>query len=128
MRECETLCSRVAILRQGRFACIGPTQKLKEDIGRGATVLLRCAPQEPGPVSRELQVRFPGSSLRRRHQGGALLRFHVPAQPWHRLFAGMEEMRAGGLVSEYLVSDVSLTEVFLHFAQSRKDGGAQLNL
>ncbi|XP_070391501.1 phospholipid-transporting ATPase ABCA3-like isoform X2 [Dermacentor albipictus] len=122
MRECETLCSRVAILRQGRFACLGSTQQLKEDIGRGATILARCAPQDAGSVCKSLEKRFPGAQLRRRHQRGALLRFHVMAQMWHKLFAGMEELRAEGLVSEYVVSDVSLTEVFLHFAR-REDKG-----
>ncbi|XP_072143707.1 phospholipid-transporting ATPase ABCA3-like [Dermacentor andersoni] len=122
MRECETLCSRVAILRQGRFACLGSTQQLKEDIGRGATILARCAPQDAGSVCTSLEKRFPGAQLRRRHQRGALLRFHVVAQMWHKLFAGMEELRAEGLVSEYVVSDVSLTEVFLHFAR-REDKG-----
>ncbi|KAL3249762.1 hypothetical protein MRX96_055956 [Rhipicephalus microplus] len=75
-----------------------------------------------GLVCKVLEERFPGAQLRRRHQHGALLRFHVMAQLWHKLFAGMEELRAHGLVSEYVVSDVSLTEVFLHFArQQRKD-------
>ncbi|XP_075742019.1 phospholipid-transporting ATPase ABCA3 [Rhipicephalus microplus] len=122
MRECETLCSRVAILCEGRFACLGSTQQLKEDIGRGATILARCLPQDSGLVCKVLEERFPGAQLRRRHQHGALLRFHVMAQLWHKLFAGMEELRAHGLVCEYVVSDVSLTEVFLHFArQQRKD-------
>ncbi|KAH7968074.1 hypothetical protein HPB52_005559 [Rhipicephalus sanguineus] len=122
MRECETLCSRVAILCEGRFACLGSTQQLKDDIGRGATILARCLPQDTGSVCKALEERFPGAQLRRRHQRGALLRFHVMAQLWHKLFAGMEELRAQGLVSEYVVSDVSLTEVFLHFTrQERKD-------
>ncbi|KAL1427578.1 hypothetical protein MTO96_017278 [Rhipicephalus appendiculatus] len=122
MRECETLCSRVAILCEGRFACLGSTQQLKDDIGRGATILARCLPQDAGSVCKALEERFPGAQLRRRHQRGALLRFYVMAQLWHKLFAGMEELRAQGLVSEYVVSDVSLTEVFLHFArQERKD-------
>ncbi|XP_049522376.1 phospholipid-transporting ATPase ABCA3-like [Dermacentor silvarum] len=120
MRECEALCSRVAILCQGRFACLGSTQQLKEDIGRGATILARCVPQDADSVCKALEERFPGAQLRRRHQRGALLRFHVTAQMWHKLFAGMEELRAEGLVSEYVVSDVSLTEVFLHFA--RREG------
>ncbi|KAH6936710.1 hypothetical protein HPB50_020914 [Hyalomma asiaticum] len=122
MRECETLCSRVAILCQGRFACLGSTQQLKEDIGRGATILARCVPKDEGSVCKALAERIPGAQLRRRHQRGALLRFHVMAQLWHKLFAAMEQLRAEGLVSEYVVSDVSLTEVFLHFArQQSKD-------
>ncbi|XP_077558499.1 phospholipid-transporting ATPase ABCA3-like [Haemaphysalis longicornis] len=116
MRECEALCSRVGILSEGRFACLGSTQKLKENIGHGATVLARSTSPNPAVLKAAMEARFPGSRLRR-SQAGSLLRFHVPAQPWHELFTGMEELRAEHLIHEYLVSDVSLTEVFLHYTR-----------
>ncbi|XP_054929923.1 phospholipid-transporting ATPase ABCA3-like isoform X2 [Dermacentor andersoni] len=119
MRECEALCSRVGILSDGRFACLGSTQQLKESIGHGATVLARSASPDPHHLLAAMELRFPGCRLRRR-QAGALLRFHVPARPWHELFAGMEELRAEKLIHEYLVSDVSLTEVFRHFTKHKR--------
>ncbi|KAL3178273.1 hypothetical protein MRX96_038783 [Rhipicephalus microplus] len=133
MRECEALCSRVGILSDGRFACLGSTQQLKESIGHGATVLARSASPDPpytivqletringaGFLLEAMESRFPGCHLRRR-QAGALLRFHVPARPWQELFIGMEELRAEELIHEYLVSDVSLTEVFRHFTKHKR--------
>ncbi|XP_075741902.1 phospholipid-transporting ATPase ABCA3-like [Rhipicephalus microplus] len=119
MRECEALCSRVGILSDGRFACLGSTQQLKESIGHGATVLARSASPDPRPLLEAMESRFPGCHLRRR-QAGALLRFHVPARPWHELFIGMKELRAEELIHEYLVSDVSLTEVFRHFTKHKQ--------
>ncbi|KAH6935518.1 hypothetical protein HPB50_006588 [Hyalomma asiaticum] len=119
MRECEALCSRVGILSDGRFACLGSTQQLKESIGHGATVLARSASSDSHSLLEAMESRFPGCRLRRR-QAGALLRFHVPARPWHELFTGMEELRAEKLIHEYLVSDVSLTEVFRHFTKHKR--------
>ncbi|KAH8025345.1 hypothetical protein HPB51_007058 [Rhipicephalus microplus] len=127
MRECEALCSRVGILSDGRFACLGSTQQLKESIGHGATVLARCASPDPRPLLEAMESRFPGCHLRRR-QAGALLRFHVPARPWHELFIGMEELRAEELIHEYLVSDVSLTEVFRHFTKHKRTPASTLTI
>lgn len=115
MRECEALCTRVGILHEGRFACMGSTQQLKEDRGRGATVLLRSATSDLSRLASAMATQFPGSALRRR-QGG-LVRFHVPGQEWHELFAGMEALRSRGVFQDYMVSDVSLTEVFLQFVR-----------
>ncbi|XP_077517749.1 phospholipid-transporting ATPase ABCA3-like [Amblyomma americanum] len=123
MRECEALCSRVGILSDGRFACLGSTQQLKESIGHGATVLARSASPNPQSLLEAMEARFPGCRLRRR-QAGALLRFIVPARPWHELFSGMEELRAENFIHEYLVSDVSLTEVFRHFTRHKRTAGS----
>ncbi|XP_075741903.1 phospholipid-transporting ATPase ABCA3-like [Rhipicephalus microplus] len=119
MREYEALCSRVGILSDGRFACLGSTQQLKESIGHRATVLARSASPDPRPLLEAMESRFPGCHLRRR-QAAALLRFHVPARPWHDLFIGMKELRAEELIHEYLVSGVSLTEVFRHFTKHKQ--------
>lgn len=36
MEECEALCSKVAILVEGRLACVGPIQRLKARFGQGS--------------------------------------------------------------------------------------------
>ncbi|KAL3178264.1 hypothetical protein MRX96_038774 [Rhipicephalus microplus] len=109
-----------AFLSDGRFACLGSTQQLKESIGHGATVLARSASPDPHPLLEAMESRFPGCHLRWR-QAKALLRFHVPARPWHERFIGMEkELRAEELIHEYLVSNVSLTEVFRHFTKHKR--------
>ena len=46
MEECETLCSRLAIMVGGRFRCIGSVQHLKNKFGDGYTIKLKV----PGPV------------------------------------------------------------------------------
>lgn len=118
MRECEALCTRLGILSDGRFACLGQTQRLKAGLGCGANVLVH-SDMEPGPLTAAIVAQFPGSTLRRRH-GGTLVRFFVPGQAWHDIFAGMEVLRERDDVQDYMVSDVSLTEVFLHFVRKQE--------
>ena len=38
MEECETLCTRLAIMVQGRFRCLGSVQHLKSKFGAGHTI------------------------------------------------------------------------------------------
>ena len=43
MEECEVLCTRVAIMVNGRFQCLGSTQHLKNKFGEGYTFSIRVA-------------------------------------------------------------------------------------
>ena len=42
MEECEALCTRLAIMVNGRFRCLGSQQHLKNRFGAGFTVLAKC--------------------------------------------------------------------------------------
>jgi ABC-type multidrug transport system ATPase subunit len=44
MEECEALCSRVAIMVNGRFTCLGSIQHLKNRFGDGYHIIARCGP------------------------------------------------------------------------------------
>lgn len=46
MEECEALCSRVAILVNGRFTCLGSIQHLKNRFGDGYHIIARCDPNQ----------------------------------------------------------------------------------
>ena len=41
MEECEALCSRLAIMVNGRFKCMGSIQHLKNRFGDGYTISVR---------------------------------------------------------------------------------------
>ena len=41
MEECEALCSRIAIMVNGKFKCLGPTQHLRKKFGQGFTILIK---------------------------------------------------------------------------------------
>ena len=68
MEECEALCTRLAIMVNGRFKCIGSTQHLKSRFGEGYTVTLRI--QGPNyernalSVQRFMQRQYPEATLK----------------------------------------------------------------
>lgn len=47
MEECEALCNRLAIMVDGKFECIGPSQELKQRFGAGYNIQLKLDPAGP---------------------------------------------------------------------------------
>ena len=41
MEECEALCTRLAIMVNGQFKCMGSPQHLKSKFGQGYTLLIK---------------------------------------------------------------------------------------
>ena len=48
MEECEALCTRIAIMVNGQFKCLGSSQHLKSKFGQGYTLIakVRASPPE----------------------------------------------------------------------------------
>ena len=63
MAECEALCSRVAIMVNGEFHCLGSPQQLKSTYGHSYRLKLRVARQVE-PVKEFVGHAFPGSILK----------------------------------------------------------------
>uniref|UniRef100_A0A8C1ZLC5 P-type phospholipid transporter n=1 Tax=Cyprinus carpio TaxID=7962 RepID=A0A8C1ZLC5_CYPCA len=80
MEECEALCTRMAIMVNGRFQCLGSVQHLKNRFGDGYTIILRLSTPftEPCPVDTFIQNSFPGIQLKERHQN--VLQYQLPSQ------------------------------------------------
>ena len=68
MEECEALCSRLAIMVNGSFKCMGSTQHLKTCFGDGYTASIRVkGPNYERGVSsivRFMQRNFPAAVLK----------------------------------------------------------------
>ena len=45
MEECEALCTRLAIMVNGQFRCLGSTQHLKSKFGDGFTLIVKLGPE-----------------------------------------------------------------------------------
>ena len=63
MEECEALCTRLAIMVNGTFKCLGSIQHLKNKFGDGYTVMVRVKgpnyDREVNAVSRYIERHFP---------------------------------------------------------------------
>ena len=63
MAECEALCSRVGIMVNGSFCCLGTPQQLKSKYGDGYRLKLRVSgPLEP--IQEFIQQNFPSAGVK----------------------------------------------------------------
>ncbi|KAK7471775.1 hypothetical protein BaRGS_00035597 [Batillaria attramentaria] len=125
MEECEALCTKVAIMVNGSFVCLGSTQHLKTKFAQGYTLIAKMELGEDGTYSPHkllllfIKAHFPGAYVFDEHDG------YVP-DPDVRLadlFELMEEAvreSATMHVQEYNLLQTSLEQVFLLFTRKQR--------
>ncbi|NXS50705.1 ABCA1 protein, partial [Balaeniceps rex] len=125
MEECEALCTRMAIMVNGRFRCLGSVQHLKNRFGDGYTVVVRVGSTGPAPVESLMQRCFPGIVLKERH--GGLLQYQLPsaAGSLASVFSVLAAHRGPCHIEDYSVSQTTLDQVFVHFAREQSDEDPQ---
>ncbi|XP_013360552.1 PREDICTED: ATP-binding cassette sub-family A member 7 isoform X2 [Chinchilla lanigera] len=120
MEECEALCTRLAIMVNGRFRCLGSAQHLKSRFGAGHTLTLRVPADRPEQAAAFVTAQFPGAELREAH--GGRLRFQLPPGGRCALARVFGELAAHGPehgVEDFSVSQTTLEEVFLYFSKDQ---------
>ncbi|XP_020558036.1 ATP-binding cassette sub-family A member 1 isoform X1 [Oryzias latipes] len=125
MEECEALCTRMAIMVNGQFQCLGSVQHLKNRFGDGYTVILRLADTksdtESCPVDEYMTKSFPNIELKEQHQN--VLQYHLPSHGcslaliFDALANNCEELG----VADFSVSQTTLDQVFISFAKDQTD-------
>ncbi|NXX79042.1 ABCA1 protein, partial [Urocolius indicus] len=126
MEECEALCTRMAIMVNGRFRCLGSVQHLKNRFGDGYTVMVRVGSPGPELVESLMQRHFPGIVLKERH--GGLLQYQLPsrAASLANVFSVLAAHRGPCHIEDYSVSQTTLDQVFVHFAREQSDEDAEV--
>ncbi|KAM6041610.1 phospholipid-transporting ATPase ABCA7 [Chlamydotis macqueenii] len=121
MEECEALCTRMAIMVNGRFRCLGSVQHLKNRFGDGYTVVVRVGGPGPEPVESLMLRHFPGIVLKERH--GGLLQYQLPSHAGSlaSVFSLLAAHRSPCHIEDYSVSQTTLDQVFMHFAREQSD-------
>ncbi|XP_041350183.1 phospholipid-transporting ATPase ABCA3-like [Gigantopelta aegis] len=125
MEECEALCTRVAIMVNGRFRCLGSPQHLKSKFGEGYTLIARMTTLPDGKIApTELLVAFIRSQFASAivfddHQG--YVHFQVPDADVRiaHVFTVMERSKTEFSVEDYSVHQTTLEQVFLSFTREQ---------
>ncbi|XP_041356253.1 phospholipid-transporting ATPase ABCA3-like [Gigantopelta aegis] len=126
MDECEALCTRLAIMVNGRFRCLGNLQHLKHKFGQGYTLIVQLGSLPNGDVAptdslvRFVKDEFPSAVIFDDHQG--YLHFQVPDAnvTVARVFEVMETAKKQHRVDDYSVHQTTLEQVFLSFTREQK--------
>ncbi|XP_041120241.1 phospholipid-transporting ATPase ABCA1-like [Polyodon spathula] len=123
MEECEALCTRMAIMVNGRFRCLGSVQHLKNRFGDGYTIILRVAGPHPDlkPVMEFIECELPGSVLKEKHRN--ILQYQLPSSlsSLARLFSILSKNKSQLRIEDYSVSQTTLDQVFVNFAKDQSD-------
>ncbi|XP_023584173.1 phospholipid-transporting ATPase ABCA3 [Trichechus manatus latirostris] len=127
MEECEALCTRLAIMVQGQFKCLGSPQHLKSKFGSGYSLRAKVRADGQKAALEEFKafvhLTFPGSVLEDEHQG--MVHYHLPSHglSWAKVFGVLEKAKEKYRVDDYSVSQISLEQVFLSFAHLQPPAG-----
>ncbi|XP_066478185.1 glucosylceramide transporter ABCA12 [Tiliqua scincoides] len=123
MEECEALCTRLAIMVNGKFQCLGSLQHIKNRFGKGFTVKMHL---DNGAANIEkltefIQSNFPNTVLKD-HQLN-MVEYHVPmsAGGVANIFQLLEINKAVFRIRHFSVSQTTLEEVFINFAKDQTD-------
>ncbi|UJR37958.1 hypothetical protein I4U23_030642 [Adineta vaga] len=124
MEECEALCTRLAIMVNGRFKCLGSIQHLKSKFGAGYTLIAKLKVFDGNRVNGFYSVirnKFPHSELKEAYEGFAHIHINEPDLSLAALFRVIESCKQTYEIENYTVSQTTLEQVFLNFARSQLD-------
>ncbi|XP_058833503.1 phospholipid-transporting ATPase ABCA1-like isoform X2 [Topomyia yanbarensis] len=134
MEECEALCTRLAIMVNGEFKCIGSTQHLKNKFSQGFVLIVKAkradsfdkvAADSEVPILQKIKdfvsIQFPDSQLKEEYQD--LLTYYIRSQhmKWSEIFGIMENSKRTLNVEDYSIGQTSLEQVFLSFTKFQRE-------
>ncbi|XP_055994396.1 ATP-binding cassette sub-family A member 13 [Sorex fumeus] len=122
MEECEALCTRLAIMINGSFRCLGSPQHIKNRFGDGfiVRVWLSKDTDQHSNVSDCLKLHFPGIQFKGQRLN--LLEYHVPKR-WAclaDLFKVLETNKTSLSIKYYSINQTTLEQVFINFASEQQ--------
>ncbi|XP_023932994.1 uncharacterized protein LOC106170532 [Lingula anatina] len=124
MAECEALCSRLAIMVNGSFRCLGSPQHIKNKFGNGYTVNLRMRSDgsDVKAVRAALTSRYPGAVIKDQHYNTVVVSIPGQSTKLSDIFGFLERAKEDLGIEYYGVSQTSLDQVFVNFAKKQHDG------
>jgi len=130
LAEAESLCTKIGILINGKFVCIGSNEYLKQRYGLGYKITIpRKAIRKGDVFAGELQARFPGlEPISDNSQ--EFVSFKVPMQGFlfSTAFKHLIDMKQLGIIDDYSLTNTSLEQIFLAFSRYQVQTDNQLRL
>lgn len=125
MEECDALCTKIVIMVNGKFVCLGSPQHLKSKFGNGYTLFCRMGITSDGaicgiePLVKFLSTHFPNTEVFDDNQGYVHLRIPDDNAKLAEIFGLMERSKEQYSVDDYSVHQTTLEQIFLKFTQKQ---------
>ncbi|KAJ3635392.1 hypothetical protein MTP99_008305 [Tenebrio molitor] len=127
MEECEALCTRLAIMANGSFQCLGSIQRLKNKFAAGYALTIKVKRTDDRvnledilAINVFIQKNFPRAQLKEKRQ--EMLFYHLVNErmPWSKMFGILEGNKSRLNIEDYSLGQCSLEQVFLSFTKYQK--------
>uniref|UniRef100_A0A4W2G9T0 ATP-binding cassette sub-family A member 3-like n=1 Tax=Bos indicus x Bos taurus TaxID=30522 RepID=A0A4W2G9T0_BOBOX len=124
MEECEALCTRLAIMVKGKFKCLGSPRHLKNKFGNIYTLTAKINIGDNEDKLEQfkefIETNFPGNIINQDHHG--IIGYYIPSKGicWGKVFHIMEEAKTLFNLVDYFISQITLEQIFLTFANIDK--------
>ncbi len=122
MEECEVLCTRLVIMVNGEFKCLGSPQYLKSKYGSGFKLKLRlCNENQLDRLHEFVKINFPASHVTEKHTN--FVEFTLPFQHTQlsKIFGLVENNRINLNIKDYSIGQTTLDQIFVDFAKLQDD-------
>lgn len=119
MEECEALCTRLAIMVNGKIVCLGSIEHLKNKFAKGYTLTVKVKKEcfqsnqksETALVEQFIVNSFPQALRREKHQ--ELITYFIPDKsiPWSKMFEILETGKNAFNIEDYSIGQSTLEQV-----------------
>ncbi len=123
MEECEALCTRLVIMVNGEFKCLGSLQHLKSKFGNGYKLAVRLDDENNRNDFFEfMKLNFSDSVMLETHRN--LFEYILPfnaATKLSNIFGKLEKNRINLKIKDYSISQSTLDQIFVNFAKGQNE-------
>jgi len=121
MTEADALCNQIGIMVSGTLRCLGSSQHLKNKYGSGYRLAIKAAIRQTDQISEFVTNLYPSAKFLNEMAG--TINFEIPQKDVQlvQIFQSIESHKATLGINDYSVSQTSLEQVFLRFAQEQRD-------
>src|SRR6218665_1633087 len=128
MEEYEAICTRMGILANIRFLCLGSLQHLRDRLSDGYRLIIRLKRSADAEKSKELEEHiqklktfisqiFSNSVLKDQHENILYFQIETPIIKWSHIFGMMEKAEITYQIEDYTVGQTTLEQIFVRFAR-----------
>jgi ATP-binding cassette subfamily A (ABC1) protein 3 len=117
MEECEALCTRLAIMVNGKFQCLGSTQRLKNKFAQGYALTIKVRKvgddldENVVAIGEFIEETFPEAQLKERYQEQLSYQLKDTSMPWSKMFGILERNKSRFKIEDYALGQCSLEQV-----------------
>jgi ATP-binding cassette subfamily A (ABC1) protein 1 len=122
MEECEALCTRLVIMVNGQFKCLGSPQHLKRKFGSGFKLVFRLNDEsDKNKLFDFMNEKFPTALIQESHKN--LFEYILPfkTNKLSDIFGKIEKNRTNLNLKDYSVSQTTLDQIFVSFAKGQNE-------